>query len=77
MGFPPSTPAALNNQQRILQSRFPPARAHDEDEVRSTTGSTASWIEVPTGEEAPDSDGLEIPPADLRVGASNKMDPIP
>eukprot|EP00434_Breviolum_minutum_P027854 symbB.v1.2.024640.t1/scaffold2346.1/size82077/1 len=75
-GFPPA-PSALSNQQRILQSRFPPARSRDEDEVRSTTGSVSSWVEVPAGEEAPDSDGLEMPSADLRLGTANKMDPIP
>ena len=75
-GFPPA-PSALSNQQRILQSRFPPARTRDEDEVRSTTGSVSSWVEVPAGEEAPDSDGLEMPSADLRLGTANKMDPIP
>ena len=74
MGFPP---AALNNQQRILQSRFPPARGRDEEEVRSNAGSTTSWVEVPAGEEAQDSDGLEMPPAEMRLGSGNKMDPIP
>ena len=71
-------PAALNNQQRILQSRFPPARGRDDDEVRSTTGSVSSWIEVP-GEAAADQDddGLELPPADLKFGEAPKMDPIP
>ena len=45
--------------------------------MRSTTGSVSSWVEVPAGEEAPDSDGLEMPSADLRLGTANKMDPIP
>ena len=74
MGFPP---AALNNQQRILQSRFPPARGREEEDVRSNAGSTTSWVEVPAGDEAQDSDGLEMPPAEMRLGSGNKMDPIP
>ena len=78
MGFPP---AALNNQQRILQSRFPPARARDardDEEVRSTAGSATSWIEVPAGrDDAQDSDGLEMPPADLQMGGSTRMSSIP
>ena len=71
-GFPPA-PSALSNQQRILQSRFPPARTRDEDEVRSTYWlSVSSWVEVPAGEEAPDSDGLEMPSCGSEVGHSQQ-----
>ena len=71
MGFPP---AALNKQQKILESRFPPAgRPVQEDDVRSNAGSISSWINVPA-DDGEESDGLELPPGDLRV---SRMDPIP
>ena len=68
-GFPPN---ALSNQQRILESRFPPTRSAGDDDGRSTTGSVSSWINV-NGEEEED-DRLVLPPADLSF---SRMDPIP
>ena len=75
-------PSAFANQQRILQSRFPPAHLA-EDDARSSTGSVSSWINVdqtgqpdPWAADVPDEDGLELPPADLRVSRA-PLDPIP
>lgn len=85
-------PSALANQQRILQSRFPPAYVRDDD-AQSSTGSVSSWINVDTLVEntgvstvdtqdpwaentEADSDGLELPSAHMRVGRS-PLDPIP
>ena len=73
MGFPP---AALNKQQKILESRFPPtgrSAQTQEDDMRSNAGSISSWINVPA-DDGEESDGLEFPPGDLRV---SRMDPIP
>ena len=68
-------PSAFTNQQRLLQSRFPPAYAAHDDDARSSTGSVNSWINVDTQETQPDpwaedqsdEDGLPLPPADLKV----------
>ena len=76
--------SAFANQQRILQSRFPPARTHDDD-AQSSTGSVSSWINVdptvdnqdPWAERVEEEDdGLELPPADLRFSRV-PLDPIP
>ena len=75
-------PSAFANQQRILQSRFPPAHGM-EDDARSSAGSVNSWINVdqveqpdPWAADVPDEDGLELPPADLRFNKA-PLDPIP
>ena len=77
-------PSAFTNQQRLLQSRFPPAYAAHDDDARSSTGSVNSWINVDTQETQPDpwaedqseEDGLPLPPADLKVSRPT-LDPIP
>ena len=63
MGFPP---AALNKQQKILESRFPPtgrSAQTQEDDMRSNAGSISSWINVPA-DDGEESDGLEFPPGE-------------
>ena len=76
-------PSALARQSAMIQSKFPPAYAREEDvqSVRSeAAGSVSSWTPVPEGAavqepaqdpwaETPDSDGLQPPPADLRLGS--------
>ena len=76
-------PSALARQSAMIQSKFPPAYAREEDvqSVRSeAAGSVSSWTPVPEGAavqepaqdpwaETPDSDGPQPPPADLRLGS--------
>ena len=60
-------PNALGNQQKLLagQARFPPAKPAREDDASSVV----SWNTVQTAEaEAEESDGLVLPPADLKLG---------
>ena len=57
---------ALNRQYAMAASRFPPATARDD------ASSSASWEQVdPT-----DSDGLQLPPANLTLG-TEKLQPVP
>ena len=76
--------SAFANQQRILQSRFPPTRMHDDD-AQSSIGSVSSWINVdatvdnqdPWAERVEEEDdGPELPPADLKFSRA-PLDPIP
>ena len=71
-------PSALARQNAMIQTKFPPAQGRDDD-AQSVAGSVSSWV-VPDQEqamgstqdpwnEAADSDGLQLPPADLRLGA--------
>ena len=71
-------PSALARQNAMIQTKFPPAQGRDDD-VQSVAGSVSSWVvpdpEQPMGSnqdpwnEATDSDGLQMPPADLKLDA--------
>ena len=80
-------PAALNRQRAMIQSKFPPATARDDDVqwvASDAAASVSSWTQVPQGPsvargdegahgadhgDQTDSDGLKLPPADLKLGA--------
>ena len=81
-------PSALSRQRAMMQSKFPPAVARDDDvqSVVSEAASVSSWTQVPQGQvhgqsstespdpwaetgEQTDSDGLKMPPADLKLGS--------
>ena len=74
-------PSALARQNAMIQTKFPPAAYRDDDtqSVRSeAAGSVSSWVSVADpgqpseaqdpGAEQTDSDGLRLPPADLKLG---------
>ena len=62
-------PSAMANQQRMLQSRFPPARARDDD-----TRSESSWSAV-TDENAGASSGMQGSPLDPIVEEGRHVAP--
>ena len=81
-------PSALSRQRAMIQSKFPPAAAREDDvqSVVSEAASVSSWTQVPQGQghgqsstespdpwaetgEQTDSDGLKMPPADLKLGS--------
>ena len=54
------------------QSRFPPCPPIQEDVQSVAAGSTASWDHV-----ADDSDGLQLPPADMRISRESAPSTAP
>ena len=76
-------PAALGKQAALIRSKFPPCGPREEEASSEAAASTGSWQHVPGGDPAAqsgggddpwnapelDSDGLAMPPADLKLGS--------